>query len=285
MASQLLFRSRRGFAVTTGIFTFLLATILPIVTGIWTIAGSGNPITPVTHALLTSSDFRNTAGKEFVRKALKDASGDEKRLLTQKGKEISMALSGLLGEPAVESEINKLTNTAYDYFSTGAKTPTSIDVKPLADMALSALTQVDKEFSNLKKEIGKIKPIDLKPQTSGPNIVQIRSILNLAFFAVIALILLFNLIYLRYSRSLTSALRTIGSELIYVGIIGLIINLVGGSLVKSIAAKNSEPLAQVAIPIVARHELAIFMTIGIVGLVVGGVLQVLSFTKFKKVAA
>jgi len=31
--------------------------------------------------------------------------------------------------------------------------------------------------------------------------------------------------------------------------------------------------------------LAIFMTIGIVGLVVGAVLQVLTFTKFKKTAA
>ena len=97
VSTQWLFKSRRGLAVTAGIFVFLLASILPIVTGVWSIAGSGNPITPITHALLTSTDFRNTAGKEFVRKTLKDASGDEKRLLTQKGKDISQALSDLLG--------------------------------------------------------------------------------------------------------------------------------------------------------------------------------------------
>ena len=282
MPTELLFKSRRRLAVTAGIFVFLLASILPIVTGVWSIAGFGNPITPITHALLTSTDFRNTAGEEFVRKALKDAAGDEKQLLTQKGKDISRALSNLLGEQAFESEINKVTTTAFDYFSTGAKMQTSIDMKPIANMALSALTNVDKDFSNLKEEIMKLKPITLKPQTSGPDIVQIRKILNLVFFGFIFLFVLLNLIYLRYSQSLSSALRTIGSEFIYFGVISLIINLVGGSVVKSVAEKNSDPLAQVAIPIVAREELAIFMTIGIVGLVVGAVLQVLTFTKFKK---
>ena len=282
VSTQWLFKSRRGLAVTAGIFVFLLASILPIVTGVWSIAGSGNPITPITHALLASTDFRNTAGEEFVRKLLKDASGDEKQLLTQKGKDISRSLSELLGQLTFESEINKVTNTAYDYFSTGAKTPTSIDPKPIAIMAVSALTKVDKDFSNLNKEIMKLKPIALKPQTSGPNIVQIRKILNLVFYGFIFLLILLNLIYLRYSRDFSSALRIIGSEFIYFGVISLIINLVGGSVVKNVAEKNSEPLVQVAIPIVAREELAIFMTIGIVGLVVGAVLQVLTFTKFKK---
>ena len=285
VSTQWLFKSRRGLAVTAGIFVFLLASILPIVTGLWSIAGSGNPITPITHALLTSTDFRNAAGKEFVRKTLKDASGDEKRLLTQKGKDISQALSDLLGQPAFESEINKVTSTAYDYFSTGAKTPTSIDAKPIANMALLALAKVDKDFSKLKKEVRKLKPIELKPQTSGPDIVQIRKILNLVFFGSMLLFVLLNLIYLRYSRSITSALRTIGSEFIYFGVLDLVINLVANPVVKSLAEKNSEPLAQIAIPIVARQELAIFMTFGIVGLVVGAALQVLALTKFKKAAA
>ena len=274
MTTQLFFKSSRGLAVTAGIFVFLLASFLPIVTGVWSIAGSGNPITPITHSLLTSTDFRNTASEEFVRK----------QLLTQKSKDISRALSDLLGQQAFESEINKVTVTAFEYFSTGAKTPTSIDMKPIANMILSALTKVDKEFSTLNKEIVKLKPITLKPQTSGPNIVQIRKILNLLFFGLISLFILLNLIYLRYSRSLSSALRTIGSEFIYFGVISLIINLVGGGVVKNLAEKNSEPLAQVAIPIIAREELAIFMIIGIVGLVIGAVLQVLSFTKFKSAA-
>ena len=284
MTTQLFFKSSRGLAVTAGIFVFLLASFLPIVTGVWSIAGSGNPITPITHSLLTSTDFRNTASEEFVRKALTDATGEEKQLLTQKSKDISRALSDLLGQQAFESEINKVTATAFEYFSTGAKTPTSIDMKPIANMILSALTKVDKEFSTLNKEIVKLKPITLEPQTSGPDIVQIRKILNLLFFGLISLFILLNLIYLRYSRSLSSALRTIGSEFIYFGVISLIINLVGGGVVKNLAEKNSEPLAQVAIPIIAREELAIFMIIGIVGLVIGAVLQVLSFTKFKSAA-
>jgi hypothetical protein len=55
--------------------------------------------------------------------------------------------------------------------------------------------------------------------------------------------------------------------------------------VKSQAAKSTEPIAQAAIPIVARQELAIFMTIGIVGLVAGLALQALSYHKVQESCA
>jgi hypothetical protein len=78
------------------------------------------------------------------------------------------------------------------------------------------------------------------------------------------------------------ALRIAGSQFIYIGVSALAINIVGNSLIGNFAAKNSEELSKVAIPIVARHELGIFFTLGLVGVLVGLVLQVLSFTKFKE---
>ena len=261
---------------------FLLATLLPVVTGVWSMAASGNPVTSIAHSLLRDTEFRDTLGLEFVRKLSKEATGAEKDLFTKKGKEISAAVSNLLGQPEFQLEVDKISSDVYNFFETRSKKSTSIDIKPIADMTLTALTQVDKQFSILKKEISKLKPIELKPQTSGPDITQIRKILNLSFYGILALFILVNILYFRYAKSVRGALRIAGSQFIYMGVSALAINIVGNLSIGNFAAKNSEELIKVAIPIVARQELGIFNTLGIAGVLAGFVLQVLSLTKFKE---
>jgi len=282
MKKSFWFHGHRGFATCFAILMFLLATLLPVVTGVWSIAASGNPVTPIVHSLLRDSEFRDTLGLEFVQKLSKDASGAEKDLFTKKGKEISTAVSNLLSQPEFELEVDKISNGIYSFYSTRSKKSTSIDVKPIADLTLTALTQVDKQFSILKKELSKLKPIELKPQTSGPDIARIKEILNLSFYGILTLFILVNILYFRYAKNMQGALRIAGSQFIYIGVSALAINIVGNSLIGNFAAKNSEELSKVAIPIVARHELGIFFTLGLVGVLVGLVLQVLSFTKFKE---
>ena len=261
---------------------FFLATLLPVVTGIWSIAASGNPLTPIAHSLLRDTEFRDTLGSEFVRKLSKEASGAEKDLFTKKGKEISSAVSNLLGQPEFQLEIDKISNGVFDFLETRSKKSTSIDVKPIADMTLTALTQVDKQFSILKKELSKLKPIELKPQTSSPDIEQIRKIINLSFYGILTLLILVNILYFRYAKNVRGALRVAGSQFIYMGVCALTINIVGNSLIGNFAAKNSEDLAKVAIPVVARQELGVFITVGLAGVLAGLVLQVLALTKFKE---
>ena len=261
---------------------FLLATLLPVVTGVWSIAASGNPVTPITHSLLRDTEFRDTLGLEFVKKFSKEATGAEKDLFTKKGKEISTAVSNLLSQPEFELEVDKISSGVYNFYKTRSEKTTSIDVKPIADMTLTALTQVDKQFLILKKELGSLKPIKLKPQTSGPDFAQIREILNLTFFGILTLFILVNILYFRYSKNIRGALRIAGSQFIYMGVSALAINIVGNSLIGNFAAKNSEELTKVAIPIVAQQELGIFITLGLVGVLAGLVLQTLSLTKFKE---
>ena len=282
MTKSFWFKGRRGFAISFGILMFFLATLLPVVTGVWSIAASGNPVTPIAHSLLRDTEFRDTLGLEFVRKLSKEASGAEKDLFTKKGKEISSAVSNLLSQPEFQLEIDKISIGVFDFLETRSKKSTSIDVKPIADMTLTALTQVDKQFSILKKELSKLKPIELKPQTSGPDIEQIRKIINLSFYGILTLLILVNILYFRYAKNVRSALRVAGSQFIYMGVCALEINIVGNSLIGNFAAKNSEELAKVAIPVVARQELEVFITVGLAGVFVGLVLQVLSLTKFKE---
>ena len=282
MKKSFWFNGHRGFAICFGILMFLLATLLPVVTGVWSIAASGNPVTPITHSLLRDTEFRDTLGLEFVKKFSKEATGAEKDLFTKKGKEISTAVSNLLSQPEFELEVDKISSGVYNFYKTRSEKTTSIDVKPIADMTLTALTQVDKQFLILKKELGSLKPIKLKPQTSGPDFAQIREILNLTFFGILTLFILVNILYFRYSKNIRGALRIAGSQFIYMGVSALAINIVGNSLIGNFAAKNSEELTKVAIPIVARQELGIFITLGLVGVLAGLVLHALSLTKFKE---
>jgi len=272
-------KGRRRLAILFGILMFLLGTLLPVVTGIWSVAGSGNPITPVTNSLLQSSEFRNLAGQEFVRNLSKDATGEERDFFNKKSKDISRGVSNLLGQPAFNSELDKVSSQVYDFFVSGSKKSTFIEIKPIVNLALVALIQIDPKFTDLKKEIGKLKPIELKPQTSGPDILQIRKILNLIFFIILILFMLVNVLYFRYAKNVVGALRISGSQFIYMGALALLINIIGNSLVGNVVAKNSEALAKVAIPIVARQELGVFITLGLTGMFIGVVLQVISFSK------
>lgn len=274
------FKSQRGIALSASILMFILATLLPAITGFWSLLGKSNPAVPITHSLLRNSDFRSVAGQEFVNKLSSDATGDAKSLLAKKSNEISAAVSDLLSQPAFESEVDKITNTAYEFYVNGSQNAASIDVKPLASLALSSLSQVDKQFSKLKKEVDKVKPIELKPLENGPNFSQIRKNINLIFYLVLVFFILLNLLYVRYAKNLPSALRIVGSQFVYTGVIGLAINLVGNSVVSNIAEKNSQPLAKVAIPIVAHQELGIFMTFGGIALIVGLIPLVISFTRY-----
>jgi phage pi2 protein 07 len=282
MRNSFWFKGHRGLAICFGILMFVFSTLLPVSFGVWSIAGSGNPVTPITHSLLHDKDFRDTAGAEFVRQLSKDATGAEKDLFAKKGKKISTAVSNLLNQPEFETGINKISEGLYSFYANSSQESVSIDVKPIAQMTLTALTKVENKFKILKKELNKLKPIELKPQTSGPDIAQMRKILNLFFFVLITFFILVNILYFRYAKTLTGALRMAGSQFIYMGLITLAINIIGNSLANSAAVWSSQPLTQIAIPIVAKLELGIFSTLGFAVLLAGLVLQVLSFTKFSK---
>jgi hypothetical protein len=276
--SQLL-KAKRGGAIPSAIFFTIFFTLLSIVGSIYLSIGVGNPVNKVIDGLLSSTSFKNNAGDYFVSKALESATGDERKLLTEKTSQISATVTTILSNSAFKVVVESISDTAYIYYVGGTKERQSIDVKPILQLALPIFESVDPQFSKLSKELDKIKPIKLQPQTKGPDVAQIKSYFTLGVWLLIVLSLLSLLFYLRFANSLRSALRVPGIIVLSIGLLLITLNIVATSIVKHQAATATESLAREAIPIAAHTLISPLMTNGVVGLLLGLLLLTLSFLK------
>ena len=274
-----LFKSKRSGAIPSAIFFTIFFTLFSIIGSLYLAIGIGNPVNKVTSSLIASESFKKDAGTYFVSKALETAKGDERKVLTQKGPAISQTITAFLGNPIFHSELNQISDTAYHYYTNGTKVAQSIDVKPLANLALLGLVAVDPQFSQLKKELDKIKPIDLKPQTNGPDAASVKSDITLVLFLLLLLSLVTLFLYLLFAKSGRSAARTTAYILLGDGIFLIIINIVAKAIVSSQATKATELLAREAIPIAASPLLSPLFSIGLFEVIVGAILYGLTYLK------
>ena len=276
--SQLL-KAKRGGAIPSAILFTIFFTLLSIVGSIYLSIGVGNPVNKVIDGLLSSTSFKNNAGDSFVSKALESATGDERKLLTEKAPQISATVTTILSNSAFKVAVESVSDTAYNYYVGGTKERQTIDVKPILQLALPIFESVDPQFSKLSKELDKIKPIKLQPQTKGPDVAQIKSYFTLGVLLLLVLSLLTLLFYLRFANSLRSALRVPGIIVLIVGLVLITLNIAATSIVKHQAATATESLAREAIPIAAHTLISPLMTNGVVGLLLGLLLLTLSFLK------
>lgn len=277
--TKLLLKAKRGGAIPAAIFFTIFFTLLSIVGSIYLAIGVGNPANKVIDALVSSTSFKENAGDFFVSKTLEKAKGDERKLLTEKAPQISTAVTVILSNPAFKEEIESISDIAYNFYINGAKVEQSIDVKPILQLALPIFESVDPQFSKLSKELDKIKPIKLKPQTGGPDVSQIKSYFTLGLWLLLSLSIITLFLYLTFANSRRSAFRVPGIILLTVGLFLVIINFVATIIVNNQAALMDEALAREAIPIAAHSMITSFMTLGVMELLLGLVLLVLSYFK------
>ena len=276
--SQLL-KAKRGGAIPSAIFFTIFFLLLSILGSIYLSIGVGNPVNKVIDGLLSSSSFKHDAGDYFVSKTLETATGDERALLTEKGPQISATVTTILSNSLFKEVVESISDIAYHYYVGGAEAQQSIDVKPVLQLALPILESVDPQFSKLSKELDKIKPIKLQPQTNGPDVAQMKSYFTLGVWLLLALSLLTLLLYLRFANSLRAALRVPGIVILSVGAFLITLNIVAAAIVKHQAATATESLAREAIPIAAHTLISPLMSNGVVELLLGLVLLALSFLK------
>ena len=274
-----LLKAKRGGAVPAAIFFVLFLTLFSLVGGVYEAVGSGNPVNKVTGALISSENFKVDAGKYFVSKALETAKGDERKLLLQKGPEISAAVTQILSNPILHTQLDNISNLAYTYYTSDSKTVQKVDIKPFLQLALLGLESVDPQFVQLKKELNKIKPITLQPQQKGPNAAQVKSDFSLVVFLLLLLSLLTLGLYLLFAKSKKGALRTVGGTLVGGGVFLIVLNLVAGAIIKHQAATASESLVREAIPIAAHPLTVPILMIGLLELLIGIALMVPTFLK------
>ena len=276
--SQLL-KAKRGGAIPSAILFTIFFTMLSIVGSIYLSIGVGNPVNKVIDGLLSSTSFKHEAGDYFVSNALKSASGDERTLFIQKAPQISATVTKILSNSAFKVEVESISDIAYHYYVGGAKARQSVDVKPILQIALPIFESVDPQFSKLSKELDKIKPINLQPQTNGPDASQIKSYFTLGVCLLLVLSLLTLILYLRFAKSLRSALRVPGIIVLSVGLFLITLNIAATAIVKHQAATATESLAREAIPIAAHTLISPIMSNGVIELLLGLALFSLSFIK------
>lgn len=274
-----LLKAKRGGAVPSAIFFTILFTVLSIVGSIYLSIGVGNPVNKVISGLLSSSSFKEDAGDYFVSNTLETAEGEQRKLLIEKAPQISTAVTVILSNPAFKEEIESISDIAYNYYIGGAKVRQSIDVKPILKLALPIFESVDPQFAKLSKELNKIKPIKLQPQTNDPDVAQIKSYFTLGLWLLFSLSIITLFLFLLFANSFRSALRVPGIIVLSVGVFLLIINIVATVIVKNQAATAIEPLVREAIPIVANALITPLLTNGVMELLLGSVLLALSFLK------
>ena len=276
---SLLLKAKRGGAIPSVIFFTIFFTLLSIIGSVYLSIGVGNPANKVINGLLSSTSFKEDAGDYFVSKTLETAKGDERKLLVEKAPQISAAVTVILSNPDFKKEIESISDIAYNYYIGGAKVQQSIDVKPILQLALPIFKSVDPQFSKLSKELDKIKPIQLKPQTSGSDASKIMSYFTLGLWLFLNLALISLFFYLLFAHSFRSALRVPGIIVLSVGVFLVIINRVATVAVKSQADSATEALAREAIPIAAHAIISPLMTTGLAELMLGLALLALSFLK------
>lgn len=272
-------KSKRGGSVPAAIFFVTFFTLLSILGSVFLAVGIGNPVNKVTHSLWSNQTFKTDAGTFFVSKGLETATGEERKLLLQKGPKISAAVTAFLGNSIFHTDIDQLSNVVYGYYSSGSKNNQTVDVSPVVHLGLLGLESVDPQFSKLKKELDKIKPIKLQPQKNGPNASQTKSDFKLGILLLLLFSLLTLFLYFIFAKSLKGVLRTLGITFLIEGVFLVVVYEVAIAVINHQATKASESLAREAIPIAAHSLLTPFMTLGIPELVIGVLLLGTSFLK------
>ena len=278
-------KARKGGSIPAMAFFAIFFTLLSILGTVYISVGIGNPVNKVTHNLWSNEKFRVDAGNHFVSKALETATGEERKILLKKGLQISKTVTSFLANPIFHQEADQISNVVYNYYASGSTSKQTVDVKPLANLALLGLESVDPQFSQLKKELDKIKPIKLEPQKSGPNPVNIKSTFTLVTLLLLLLSLLTLFLFSLFADSLKSLLRKVGVTVFVSGILLLVINIVGAAVVSHQATTATDSLARVAIPVAAHPLLAPFMTFGILEVMIGLALFIPSFLKRMNVSS
>jgi len=281
MTNPIFLTAKRGPAIAFALLSTLILIILPIVSGVYLAVGKSNPAPKIAHSLLAKSEFRDAAANKLIESISKDSKGVEALLFKANGKEIRVALSDAMGTKAFEDEIVGITHKAYDFYVDGDSQSATIDIRPIASMALTAISKVNPLFSLAKDQIKDIAPIDLKSGDSDINLVQIKKEFTGLVFVLWIGFILFTALYWRFASNFHNGLKFSGIQSAVFAVISILIYLIGSAAGSSIASKSTDALPQIAIPIVAKAVISPFLTLGVLGFVASGAIVGYLFLKIR----
>jgi len=282
MTNPIFLTAKRGPAITFALLSTLILIFLPIASGVYLAVGKSNPAPKIAHSLLAKSEFRDAAANKLVESISKDSKGAEALLFKEKAKEIRVAVSDAMGTKAFEDEVIGITHKAYDFYVDGDSQAATIDIRPIAAMALKAFSTVNPLFSLAKDQIKDIAPISLKSGDADIDLVQIKKAFTGLVFILWIGFILFSALYWRFASNFHNGLKFSGIQSAVFAVISILIYLIGSAAGGSIGSNSTESLAQIAIPIIAQSVISPFLTLAILGLITTVALVGYLYTLVKK---
>lgn len=282
MKNPIFITAKRGPAITFATLSTVILIFLPIVSGVYLAVGKSNPAPKIAHSLLVKSEFRDVAANKLIESISKDSKGAEALLFKAKGKEIRVALSDAMGTKAFEDEVVVITNKAYDFYVDGDSQAATIDIRPIAAMALTAISKVNPLFSLAEDQIKDIDPISLTSAKSDVDLKQIKDGFMWLVFLLWIGFILFSALYWRFASNLHNALKFSGIQSAVFAVISILIYLIGSAVGSNVGGNSADQLPQIAIPIIVQSVISPFLILAFLGLIVSAMLVGYLFTLVKK---
>lgn len=282
MKNPIFITAKRGPAITFAVLSTVILIFLPVVSGVYLAVGKSNPAPKIAHSLLVKSEFRDAAANKLIESISKDSKGAEALLFKAKGKEIRVALSDAMGTKAFEDEVVVITNKAYDFYVDGDSQAATIDIRPIAAMALTAISKVNPLFSLAEDQIKDIDPISLTSAKSDVDLKQIKDGFMWLVFLLWIGFILFSALYWRFASNLHNALKFSGIQSAVFAVISILIYLIGSAVGSNIDGNSADQLPQIAIPIIVQSVISPFLTLAFLGFIVSAMLVGYLFTLVKK---
>lgn len=282
MKNPIFITAKRGPAITFAVLSTVILIFLPVVSGVYLAVGKSNPAPKIAHSLLVKSEFRDAAANKLIESISKDSKGAEALLFKAKGKEIRVALSDAMGTKAFEDEVVVITNKAYDFYVDGDSQAATIDIRPIAAMALTAISKVNPLLSLAEDQIKDIDPISLTSAKSDVDLKQIKDGFMWLVFLLWIGFILFSALYWRFASNLHNALKFSGIQSAVFAVISILIYLIGSAVGSNIDGNSADQLPQIAIPIIVQSVISPFLTLAFLGFIVSAMLVGYLFTLVKK---
>ena len=224
--------------------------------------------------LLANSDVRQTLSTRILDQVANGAEPLVSAVINSQRKRFIDAISAQLSSPATVAQLQKDVVIAYDFVATNQPTR-SLDIRPLIDSLISAMSQVNPLYAFAKPVLKGVKPITLTRSATMPNIGKWVSFARYFYLALIILLATSLFFFFKFAASARQAVRGTGIRVLVVGIAAIVEYFVLVVIADPYAKTTSNTLTMI-VPVAVRVLFSYYLTLGIAMVVIGAIAMFIS---------
>lgn len=219
--------------------------------------------------LLENVGVRETLSTRILDQVASGAEPLVSAIINAQRSEFIHTISNQLASPGTVVELQKDVVIAYDFIVTSQPTQ-SLDIRPLINSLISAMSQVNPLYAFAKPILKSVKPITLTRDASMPNIGKWISIARYFYLALIFLLALSLFFFFRFAASAKEAVKGTGIRVLAVGILAIAQYFLMVALAAPYAKTATDALTMI-VPVAVRALFTYYLTLGIAMVVLGAI--------------